>query len=802
MQNRCRIFRRAQQNLNETSDWTLASSLFGVKTYYRREDDGSLSLKLEGELKDCPLFEQVCVLKEIDLHYRWAPFCASSMTIADLDKLDTIGWFVIGLPNFGLSRDGVFRAIGCDNILEDGSILLAGQGVQDIPEGAPPAEDTYLCEDPILDKLDIPPVPTRRGAGRMTLRVVQAVIHVTSPTSARTRLVANLDPNMTFLPQPLLEFVMKNLAGVLLAKLQAAAKRIPKHPVANEHARRMRDEEDFYKHWLMPKFQAVCDARGWTMPAVTAFELTEEQLHKDNLLAEKRAASKKNQYRRAVSFDVPIVDDDEMSLRRQHSAPQHFEEDDHLDNGNSAAANNINSNNPLINDDGVSELTTKSTRSLPFNIAQTLKVREERKKRRKEEAIALQRMAAAERLRPKEFSVDQQKRLEELRRLKEARTGRSRLDSDRSDASAATEDPRIRSEPVPGTVRAKPNLRHADTAPAYSNGSPVNTRIRSSMSEQVTDRLYRQGPFTRLFVLLCLTFIMFVLLHPRLLWTVLRPDFVEWWDSKKTHDTATSVMTWVKGGIMIGYILLCTAAHFCLCDIALVYAFDSLELGSKAGRKLRKFYSRKVRLGVASFSLTIAGLCVGRSLFKAMLRYACWAAAGFVQTLGPYIPDFVGSTMTIAWMPFRYMFNAIGAFLAYITQLNTFTEALGCVVERGWSVLALVSIFVQGFWNDSIAIVNGEIEVAPWYVESLALAKYLFSYSSVFLVTVLVLFNVSAKKSAASRISTALSDPDDMSTLGSSLDSKTRGRLPDIPEHSSSSPKTQGKLHRRKTSIN
>lgn len=157
LQNRCRLFRKAQHNLNDVNDWTLASKHFGVTTYYRREEDGSLSLKLEGELKDASLFEQVCVLKEIDLHYKWSPFCSSSLTIADLDKLDLVGWFLIGLPKFGLARDGCFRAIGCDNTLEDGSILLAGQGIKDImPNGFPP-EDTFLSGDPIIEKLDIPP---------------------------------------------------------------------------------------------------------------------------------------------------------------------------------------------------------------------------------------------------------------------------------------------------------------------------------------------------------------------------------------------------------------------------------------------------------------------------------------------------------------------------------------------------------------------------------------------------------------------------------------------------------------------
>jgi hypothetical protein len=41
---------------------------------------------MEGELHGCPLFEQVAVIREVDLHYKWAPFCTSSLTIKDLEK--------------------------------------------------------------------------------------------------------------------------------------------------------------------------------------------------------------------------------------------------------------------------------------------------------------------------------------------------------------------------------------------------------------------------------------------------------------------------------------------------------------------------------------------------------------------------------------------------------------------------------------------------------------------------------------------------------------------------------------------
>ena len=61
-------------------------TLFGISTSYRREADGSLSIKIEGELHGVPLFEQLVVLREVDLYHKWAPFMSQSKKLAQLDK--------------------------------------------------------------------------------------------------------------------------------------------------------------------------------------------------------------------------------------------------------------------------------------------------------------------------------------------------------------------------------------------------------------------------------------------------------------------------------------------------------------------------------------------------------------------------------------------------------------------------------------------------------------------------------------------------------------------------------------------
>ena len=75
---RGREFLRVQYNLNVEnvdSEWLYAQTMFGISTHYRLEEDNSLTVKLEGELSGVSLFEQLCVLREVDMYNEWAPFC-------------------------------------------------------------------------------------------------------------------------------------------------------------------------------------------------------------------------------------------------------------------------------------------------------------------------------------------------------------------------------------------------------------------------------------------------------------------------------------------------------------------------------------------------------------------------------------------------------------------------------------------------------------------------------------------------------------------------------------------------------
>jgi hypothetical protein len=246
----------------------------------------------------------------------------------------------------------------------------------------------------------------------MTIRKFEAVIHITSPTSCKTRLVANIDPNISFLPTSLLEFAMKHLAGVLLAKLQSASKKTVKNPVTNVHAVKMREEREFYQKWLMAKFQSVCAAKGWEMPKVAAFDLPDSypqhSYHESGL---------------------------SRSLVDNRNSP-----DDHATEGLSSSMSAS-----MKETDSVSQLSGTTRKSWSGNpIATYLREMELKVQERKAEAVAALRKRAADILIPKEIPPEKNERLNKLRIAKARRA-----------EQAARESPIVAEETVENTSIAQ-----------------------------------------------------------------------------------------------------------------------------------------------------------------------------------------------------------------------------------------------------------------------------------------------------------------------------------------------------------
>ena len=82
--------------------------------------------------------------------------------------------------------------------------------------------------------------------------------------AAKTVILAQVDPKAP-LPAILLNFIIRNIAGLLLYYFQQKVLSVSKDPNCS-HNVRMIENKEFYIDWVYKKIERYCMKRGWPCP--------------------------------------------------------------------------------------------------------------------------------------------------------------------------------------------------------------------------------------------------------------------------------------------------------------------------------------------------------------------------------------------------------------------------------------------------------------------------------------------------------------------------------------------------------
>ncbi len=248
---------------SNSDDWIHGLDYFGISTYYKVSSDRNLlTVKLEGIMEDLPLFEQVCVLYETDLYKLWVPFCDDSVKIFTLGHAELLAYLHISLPML-IARDTVIHAYACDLLEEEGKLILIGKSVNEkIDEfkekygNAAAAENTFK---------ETPLKPVSWFHNRLNILDFKAIMEPISSTSVKTTIISTLEPNLV-LPQFLLNFIIKNIAGLFLYFFTSQVKKIVGAKAAAQSCpfkEKVMKNPSFYCDWIVPKLKQLMATKGW-----------------------------------------------------------------------------------------------------------------------------------------------------------------------------------------------------------------------------------------------------------------------------------------------------------------------------------------------------------------------------------------------------------------------------------------------------------------------------------------------------------------------------------------------------------
>jgi len=250
------VFGVPQTNEN----WILGSILFGISTHYKRIGENDIIVKMEGKIDDLPIFEQCAVIHEVDLFNTWIPFCDKSVLIEKIGKAELIAYMNFNI--MGISRDLLLHAYGADCTLESDKIIIVGKSIESYGDVKIPWKSIGWFHN------------------RIDVKEFKLVLNIVSPSAAEAHIIAHLDFNAP-LPASIVNYLVTKVAGLFLYFFQRQSRSIIQHNEdelkgpshkTNEHAERIRSNEGFYKHWVLPKIQALCRQKGWAAPSVPSLE--------------------------------------------------------------------------------------------------------------------------------------------------------------------------------------------------------------------------------------------------------------------------------------------------------------------------------------------------------------------------------------------------------------------------------------------------------------------------------------------------------------------------------------------------
>jgi len=221
---------------NSTVGWRRGYSSDGILTEWSAAQDGSLWIRMTGELEGAELAHVVAVAYEVELWPTWVPLCAGAELLQTLGPMERISWTQFELSM--MKRSASLHWSLSDCFAEGRCLLLLGASIE---------EDSSQFELPAA----------ANGSTVADFRAIKVLLRPRTPTSAQIRWLVNVDLKAK-LPQTLISMVTKKVAGAILSLLVREAQKVSAashkegttgtavDTKANAYLRRMEQRQAFY----------------------------------------------------------------------------------------------------------------------------------------------------------------------------------------------------------------------------------------------------------------------------------------------------------------------------------------------------------------------------------------------------------------------------------------------------------------------------------------------------------------------------------------------------------------------------
>ncbi|CDR97923.1 hypothetical protein, conserved [Babesia bigemina] len=238
------------KNKVKTADGWIKSAYGSLETFYRFEQNGSVSVKVRGKLAT-DLLRVLCVINETDLSSVWVPFLKEATEVHVYSKTTKLYSQTYEYPVIGAKQTTVF-GLAVNALDEFGCFILAcrapPESQQDVEQlenilkdgGIDDTSPFVSCKDGVcqLMGVDIKPMPpkTRQRSGDLCFLVYPMKNHTL------VELNANIMPEVRLVPARVITYIIKKVVINIFQKIAQISKNFHNTPFAA----RIEQNKEFY----------------------------------------------------------------------------------------------------------------------------------------------------------------------------------------------------------------------------------------------------------------------------------------------------------------------------------------------------------------------------------------------------------------------------------------------------------------------------------------------------------------------------------------------------------------------------
>eukprot|EP01016_Furgasonia_blochmanni_P032423 TRINITY_DN3344_c0_g1_i11.p1 TRINITY_DN3344_c0_g1~~TRINITY_DN3344_c0_g1_i11.p1 ORF type:complete len:494 (+),score=87.85 TRINITY_DN3344_c0_g1_i11:624-2105(+) len=230
----CESLQQTLAVIDDEHDWITESQGSSMTIKYKREpNSASVSMKLWAEL-EVPIFAVLTLANEVPLLPRWLPFCGLAENMKQINRTEKLLRMRIDMPMIA-DREALMFGVGINRIEENGTVFIMVKSID---------------KDPEFQRIYEASLPGPGKCVRMDMKYFGFELRALSPTRTAYRAICNVNPNVDFLPNGVLAFVMRKFSVVMFEKMIKIAKNFKGS--AWEQRMELPENRAFYS-WLSQK---------------------------------------------------------------------------------------------------------------------------------------------------------------------------------------------------------------------------------------------------------------------------------------------------------------------------------------------------------------------------------------------------------------------------------------------------------------------------------------------------------------------------------------------------------------------